>query len=67
MKICRAGIVIDAVIVIDDSELTPRPLTWGEELSMIIEELSTLERVDLVLTGSSSVLSQLICRKLEEN
>lgn len=54
----------------NDNELlrTPRLLTLGEgeteELSMIGEQLSTLERVGLVLTSNNSVLSLLSCRKL---
>ena len=51
--------------------MTPRLLTWGEgdtmELSMVREKLSTLDRVDLVPTRRSSVLSLLSLRKFEVN
>ena len=53
------------------SRMTPRLLTWGVgdtvELSMVKKKLSTLDRVDLVPTRRSSVLSLLSLRKFEVN
>ena len=53
------------------SRMTPKLLTWGEggteELSMEREKLSALERVYLVPTRRTSVLSLFNLRKLEEN
>ena len=53
------------------SRMTPRLLAWGEgdtvELSMVREKLLTLDKVDLVPTRRSSVLSVLGLRKFEVN
>ena len=51
--------------------MTPRLLTWGEgetdELSMEMDKLFILERLDLVPIRSISVFSQLSLRKFWEN
>ena len=51
--------------------MTPRLLTWGEEetdeLSMEMEKLFILEKVDLVPIRRISVLSQLSLRRFWEN
>ena len=53
------------------SRMTPRVFISGEgetmELSIEMEKLSTLDRVDLVPTRRISVLSLLSLRKLEVN
>ena len=53
------------------SRMTPRLLTWGEgeidEMSMQMEKLFILERVDLVPIRKISVLSQFSLRKFWEN